>query len=380
MDNVSGQLHVHYSNRSAAFLKKEKAHEALLDAERCVEVNPSWAKGYSRKGTALFRLGRHDKAAAAYSKGLEREPGSVELRKNLLEAQKQHVAARGAAERAARPRETLVEYVRSHPSLTFQFGLRLFLLANWVMYMLPIQALSLSPVVAYKRLLYAMMLVNALALYGRHGRLRFNTEYAATVATDPSCQTIMTALLFVLNRPYLVGIVPMVLLELTDFLWFLSGLLKMSPGAFFEKLNRGVDRFGGAVFGIPNWGSRSVSDRWSSAKRKASEWGAWVEVMFGMILVAELLLPRRNFVMLGLYWQTLRMKYMINAATGRGYTQAAFRTLDARIKVVTTKRRCPPVVGVMYAKVKNVMASMVQPPQQPAAGNSSSPTSRCTIM
>lgn len=48
----------------------------------------------------------------------------------------------------------------------------------------------------------------------------------------------------------------MVLLELTDFLWFLSGLLQMSPGVFFEKLDRGVDKFGGAVFGIPNWGSR----------------------------------------------------------------------------------------------------------------------------
>lgn len=33
-------------------------------------------------------------------------------------------------------------------------------------------------------------------------------QYAAAVATDPSCQTIMTALLFVVNRPYLVGIVP----------------------------------------------------------------------------------------------------------------------------------------------------------------------------
>ncbi|CAM9713519.1 unnamed protein product [Ectocarpus sp. 6 AP-2014] len=373
MDNTSGQLHVHYSNRSAAFLKQNKATEALMDAERCVEVNPSWAKGYSRMGTALFRLGRHDKAAAAYSKGLEREPGSVELRKNLLEAQKQHVAAQAAASRAARPRETLAEYVRAHPSLTFQFGLRLFLLANWVMYMLPLQAASLF---AYRRLLYAMIFVNALGLYGRHGRLRFNAEYAANVVTDPCCQTIMTALLFVVNRPYLVGIVPMVLLELTDFLWFLSGLLQMSPGAFFEKLNRGVDRFGGALFGIPNWGSRSVTDRWSAAKSKASEWGAWIEVMFGMILVAELLLPRRNFVMLGLYWQTLRMKYMINAATGRGYTQAAFRTLDARIKVVTTKHRCPPVVGSMYAKLKTLLAKMVMPP----AGEASPGSSRCSIM
>eukprot|EP00903_Cladosiphon_okamuranus_P008550 g8208.t1 len=376
MDNASGQLHVHYSNRSAAFLKQDKANEALMDAERCVEVNPSWAKGHSRMGTALFRLGRHDKAAEAYSKGLEREPGNVELRKNLLEAQKQHVATQAAQRRAAQPRETLAEYVKAHPSLTFQFGLRLFLLASLVMYVLPLQATSL---VAYKRLLYAMMLANVLGLYGRHGRLRFNTEYAANVATDPSCQTIMTALLFVVNRPYLLGIVPMVLLELTDFLWFLSGLLQMSPGVFFEKLDRGVDRFGGAVFGIPNWGSRSVPDRWSAAKSKASEWGAWVEVMFGMILVAELLLPRRNFVMLLLYWQTLRMKYMINAATGRGYTMAAFRTLDARIKVVTQKRRCPKVVGDTYERVKGLLAKMVVPPPPPSAAGAS-PGSSCSIM
>lgn len=72
----------------------------------------------------------------------------------------------------------------------------------------------------------------------------------------------------------------------------------------------------------------SVTDRWSAAKRKASEWSAWVEVMFGMILVAELLLPRRNFVMLALYWQTLRMKYMLNVTTGRGYTQVCMRVSE----------------------------------------------------
>lgn len=64
--------------------------------------------------------------------GLEREPTSVELRKNFLDAKKQHVARQAAASRAARPRETLNQYVRSHPSLTAQFALRAFLLANWV--------------------------------------------------------------------------------------------------------------------------------------------------------------------------------------------------------------------------------------------------------
>lgn len=47
------------------------------------------------------------------------------------------------------------------------------------MYVLPLQTTSLM---AYKRLLYAMMLVNALGLYGRHGRLRFNTEVRRCLA------------------------------------------------------------------------------------------------------------------------------------------------------------------------------------------------------
>lgn len=55
-----------------------------------------------------------------------------------------------------------------------------------------------------------------------NGMLSPDQQYAATVATDPSCQTIMTALLFVVNRPYLVGIVPVRLLRL----WQHSSVLR----------------------------------------------------------------------------------------------------------------------------------------------------------
>lgn len=37
----------------------------------------------------------------------------------------------------------------------------------------------------------------------------------------------------------------------------------------------------------------SMVERWSFAKRKAYEWSAWVEVTFGVILIVELILPRR---------------------------------------------------------------------------------------
>eukprot|EP01031_Cornospumella_fuschlensis_P044498 gene44498-54421_t len=40
--------HVFYSNRSAAYMKKDSISKALYDAEKCVELAPDWAKGYNR--------------------------------------------------------------------------------------------------------------------------------------------------------------------------------------------------------------------------------------------------------------------------------------------------------------------------------------------
>ena len=48
--NLDPKDHVFFSNRSAAYLSKGDAHSALSDAERCISLNGSWAKGYSRKG------------------------------------------------------------------------------------------------------------------------------------------------------------------------------------------------------------------------------------------------------------------------------------------------------------------------------------------
>eukprot|EP00965_Chrysotila_dentata_P224633 6194298-Pleurochrysis_carterae.AAC.1 len=44
--------HVPYSNRSAAYAKLAKYKEALLDANKCIELNPRWARGHSRRGAA----------------------------------------------------------------------------------------------------------------------------------------------------------------------------------------------------------------------------------------------------------------------------------------------------------------------------------------
>ena len=90
--------HVFFSNRSAAYLSKGDAVEALADADKCTELKPSWGKGYGRKGAALFKQGKYDAAVDAYEAGLKVEAGSEALTSGLGEAQ---AAAQSAAGRRA---------------------------------------------------------------------------------------------------------------------------------------------------------------------------------------------------------------------------------------------------------------------------------------
>ncbi|KAH8996973.1 chaperone [Lactarius hatsudake] len=51
-----------WSNRSAAKAGKRDWDGALADAEQCIKVNPTWAKGYARKGAALHGQRRYVEA------------------------------------------------------------------------------------------------------------------------------------------------------------------------------------------------------------------------------------------------------------------------------------------------------------------------------
>ena len=60
-----------YSNRSAALLSLGHLPPALNDAKRCVELDPTWAKGYRRKASVLDAMKRFREALVVYEKALE---------------------------------------------------------------------------------------------------------------------------------------------------------------------------------------------------------------------------------------------------------------------------------------------------------------------
>lgn len=86
--------HVYYSNRSAAYLAKGFAETAAKDAETCIQMNPSWPKGYGRKGAALHKLRQYEKAIKAYEDGLKVAPGDAALEDGLQQVKSDMEAER----------------------------------------------------------------------------------------------------------------------------------------------------------------------------------------------------------------------------------------------------------------------------------------------
>ncbi|VVU95196.1 Tetratricopeptide repeat [seawater metagenome] len=75
--------HILYSNRSAAYLSLGNGDLALQDAEKCIELNEDWIKGWGRKGAALHMLGKYEESIKSFNHGLEIEEGNIYLKSGL---------------------------------------------------------------------------------------------------------------------------------------------------------------------------------------------------------------------------------------------------------------------------------------------------------
>ncbi|KAF4360449.1 hypothetical protein CsatB_004108 [Cannabis sativa] len=68
-----------YSNRAACYTKLGALPEGLKDAEKCIELDPTFSKGYTRKGAVQFFMKEYDKALETYQLGLKHDPQNQEL-------------------------------------------------------------------------------------------------------------------------------------------------------------------------------------------------------------------------------------------------------------------------------------------------------------
>lgn len=68
-----------YSNRAACYTKLGAMPEGLKDAEKCIELDPTFSKGYTRKGAVQFFMREYEKALETYQEGLKHDPRNEDL-------------------------------------------------------------------------------------------------------------------------------------------------------------------------------------------------------------------------------------------------------------------------------------------------------------
>ena len=67
-----------YSNRCATYIKLMEFNTALKDADKCLAIDPTFVKAYSRKGTCHHFMKEYHKAMKAYEDGLKIDPQNKE--------------------------------------------------------------------------------------------------------------------------------------------------------------------------------------------------------------------------------------------------------------------------------------------------------------
>lgn len=76
------------SNRCAAYIKLMEFSTALKDADKCLELDPTFVRAYARKGTCHHMMKEYHKAMKAYDDGLKIDPQN----KDCLEGRQKTIA------------------------------------------------------------------------------------------------------------------------------------------------------------------------------------------------------------------------------------------------------------------------------------------------
>lgn len=76
-----------YANRAMAYLRTKSFAGAEQDCTRAIFLDPTYVKGWSRRGMTRFRRGKYEEAIADFEEALRLEPGSKEIEKLLKKTQ-----------------------------------------------------------------------------------------------------------------------------------------------------------------------------------------------------------------------------------------------------------------------------------------------------
>ncbi len=372
-----------FSNRSAVYCKLKNYSAALLDGEKCTELDSEWPKGYVRKGDALFGLKRWTDAANAYNRAESIQPGQgyeskaqlcVDARANeearTRYAQQQQYAQAGAGMGQTAPQIPTSGWMAGAYGAA-EKGLFILFLA----YLLPLSWIPFvggmfpHSTVIYRCMLLCGATLNALNILITTGRPQFSQDYLGRVLKIQGAHCLFLCIILFAAQPYALAALAMILSHvvvrfpmfvayITPYLSQARHTLPPSMESYGPQLEQFIQ-----VMSTSN-GQQQLKGALIGASCSA-------EVLQGVALVFGLIFPTRNMLFMYMWWQYLLMRYMMDQS---GSMKTAFTTLDGQISGLTGHSMCPAVVGKVYGMVRGYMISQVDSMRSQAEGREGAPT------
>ena len=358
------------SNRSAAYNKLRNFNAALVDAEKCCnDIDKNWAKGYVRKGEALQNLIRLDSAIESFKKASSLDSSlttsmneKITFCQRLSAARNQYGASWSSSSASGSGNSTGTNIVTTKTIVEKGFmACRSFMLINALLVFLKVLNIPLImelSVYSYFRVGAAAALSYVVMLYRAYGVPKFSQEYAQKLLMEPKFMYFFLACLVMgtSHRSYSLAIQPLVLMEGIDFMKQFCNLLPGIGNLISAMINTVVGRFQSGS----SWIVMSPTDKWNRLSVIFSQLAAKCEVYQGIYLIVEVFTPRRNLLLIALWWQYLQIRYISDT---RGCLKAAMHEVDSRILTIVNLQYCPNMVRSGYMFVRAFLAKRSDPRQ-----------------
>eukprot|EP00505_MAST-04D_sp_SCG-Rhode-Island_P003706 Stramenopile-MAST_4_protein_3706 len=351
------------SNRSLAYTSSRDYTNGLMDANKLIDIAPRFKRSYLRLAQALLGRQEFNDALKACDDGLAIDSTNQELVKLRSKIASSSSAASDHSYTNSRTANS-----GSSKLAKYSFYLRAVIMVHVLLYVVPGYNAT-----AFFRIMICS-LINNIIVIGAHlgsptassgagmapdmgAAQAYMQKLVQNDTTRQAMQYIMYSVIFAFSKPFFLALFPVITI---DGWWFAKtlGIFYPSAGKFLGGVAKPlVD----AIFKEP--GQTHVT--LDSLASKIQPFNANVEVMIGMFLIFELFTPYRNFITLIVFWNFMKMRYMLDP-----YVKHSFVALDGMLSPVVSRI---PIVGGLYPKLKAYMATFVAPP---TPGQSSG----CTVM
>lgn len=274
-----------------------------------------------------------------------------------------------------------------------QAYLRLFVLVNAVGYLCSV---LLAPAMArfcYRNFVFASIADYLLAVHSAHGLPKLNMEYAQRLMLDPSSMYLFLSLLLLMQPPSVLSMAPIFLTALVHSTHYMHGVVQQKSPDTVAKAGELVGKYLPSLMkqSPEAWAGMTASAKWRVFDQQVVATACLCEVLQGLALLLQLVLPSRNFLAAMMWWQYLQMRYMMDqqqqqqqggAAGVGGGIKKAFAGVDSRLSGMLAHRFCPRGLGLGYGYLRTFLANKVKLPEpgEPAPSMSNMIPKSCTIM